>query len=431
MTRRWSPANFLMLGILTWTIGLGGSLWWAIVTDINGAVITTGRIALEAHTQILQHPDGGLVDEINVQAGDHVEAGAPLIRLDGTELEAQRALLRNDLYSTLAQIDLRRAELNEHSSLIYQPELMKVADEGRFVSRLLKTERNQLAIRRETLEKTRAQWRERKIQTEALIDGYTHQLEARKRQLDLISQELSDQLSLYDRGLTQASRILSLRREIANLEGSIGEIKAATAKANSLITEYEIQRLHDEAVRHQEIDEEIRTSEQNEIQLREKLRLINTKLGRLVLRAPMAGRVLSLNIHTIGGVVAPGRDVISIVPQGQALQFNVRLDPREIDRVHPGLSAAVTFPNFNKRTTPSFSAYVQSISADTITDAQTGAHFYTAKLVLTPQSSAALQSLGPKPGMPFEAFIATGSRTLASILIKPFTDYFSRAMRDD
>ncbi|MBN2741692.1 MAG: biotin/lipoyl-binding protein, partial [Rhodobacteraceae bacterium] len=177
MTRRWSPANFLMLGILTWTIGLGGSLWWAIVTDINGAVITTGRIALEAHTQILQHPDGGLVDEINVQAGDHVEAGAPLIRLDGTELEAQRALLRNDLYSTLAQIDLRRAELNDHSSLIYQPELMKVADEGRFVSRLLKTERNQLAIRRETLEKTRAQWRERKIQTEALIDGYTHQLE--------------------------------------------------------------------------------------------------------------------------------------------------------------------------------------------------------------------------------------------------------------
>ncbi|KEO53843.1 HlyD family type I secretion periplasmic adaptor subunit [Thioclava indica] len=431
MTGRWSPANFLMLGILTWAIGLGGALWWAIVTDINGAVITTGRIALNAHTQILQHPDGGLVDEINVQAGDHVEAGAPLIRLDGTELEAQRSLLRNDLYSTLAQIDLRRAELNEHSTLIYLPELLKVADESRVISRMLRAERHQLTTRRETLKKTRAQWRERKIQTEALIDGYAHQLNARKRQVNLISQELSDQMSLYDRGLTQASRVLALRRELANLEGSIGEIEAATAKANSLIAEYEIQRLHDESVRHQEINEEIRAFEQTENQLREKLRLINTKLGRLVLRAPMAGRVLSLDVHTIGGVVAPGREVISIVPQGQALQFEVRLDPRKIDRIQPGSSAAVTFPNFNTRTTPSFSALVRSISADTMNDAQTGAHYYTAELELTPQSSAALQSLGPKPGMPFDAFIATGSRPLASILIKPFTDYFSRAMRDD
>ncbi|WP_417808506.1 HlyD family type I secretion periplasmic adaptor subunit [Thioclava sp.] len=431
MTRTWSPARFLILGMLTWAIGLGGAIWWAIVADINGAVVTTGRIALKAHTQILQHPDGGLVAEINAQAGEHVEAGVPLIRLDGTELEAQRALLRNDLYSTLAQIDLRRAELNEHSTLVYQPELLKVADESPIISRMLKAERHQLTTRRETLEKTRAQWRERKIQTEALIDGYSHQLDARKRQVNLISQELSDQLSLYDRGLTQASRILALRREVANLEGSIGEIEAATAKANSLIAEYEIQRLHDEALRHQEIEEEMRAFEQDENQLREKLRLIDTKLGRLVLRAPMAGRVLSLDVHTIGGVVAPGRDVISIVPQGQALQFEVRLDPRKIDRIRPGLSAAVTFPNFNKRTTPRFSAHVQSISADTIADVQTGAHYYTAELVLTQESSAALQSLGPKPGMPFEAFIATGSRNLASILIKPFTDYFSRAMRDD
>jgi HlyD family secretion protein len=431
MKRNWPTANFMMLGILTWAIGLGGSLWWAIITDINGAVVTTGRIALETHTQILQHPDGGLIAEIDVQTGDHVEAGAPLIRLDATELEAQRALLRNDLYNTLAQIDLRRAEEHGHSSLVYQPELLQAADESRSVSRLLAAKHEQLIARIETIEKTRAQWRERKIQTEALIDGYTHQIDARKRQFALISQELNDQMSLYNRGLTQASRVLALRREIANLEGSIGELEAATAKANSLIAEYEMQRLYDEAMRHQQIDEEIRSFEQTETQLREKLRLIDTKLGRLVMRAPMAGQILALEVHTIGGVVAPGQNVISIVPQGQALQFEVRIDPREIDRIRPGLTAAVTFPNFNKRTTPSFRADVHSISADTIVDAQTGVHFYTAELVLTPQSSAALQMLGPKPGMPFEAFIATQSRSLASILIKPFTDYFNRAMRDD
>lgn len=431
MTRDWSPAKFLILGILTWAIGLGGSLWWAIVTDINGAVVSTGRIAFKAHTQILQHPDGGLVAEIHVQNGDHVEQGTPLIRLDGTELEAQRALLRNDLYNTLAQIDTRRAVTNDQSTLLYQPELLKVADKTPMVSRLLRAENHQVAARRKTFEQTRAQWRERKKQTEALIEGYTHQLEARNRQLALISQELSDQVSLYERGLTQASHVLALRREIANLEGGIGEIEAAIAKAHSQIAEYEIERLHDEAVRHQEIEEEIRVFEQDAIQLREKLRLISIKLGRLVIRAPMAGRVLSLNVHTIGGVVAPGRDVISIVPQGQQLHFEVKIDPRQIDRIRPGLTAAITFPNFNTRTTPHFTATVRAISADTIFDEQTGAHFYTAVLTLSRESNAALQPLGAKPGMPFEAFIATRSRSLASILIKPFTDYFFRAMRDD
>jgi HlyD family secretion protein len=299
------------------------------------------------------------------------------------------------------------------------------------VSRLLRAENHQVAARRKTFEQTRAQWRERKKQTEALIEGYTHQLEARNRQLALISQELSDQVSLYERGLTQASHVLALRREIANLEGGIGEIEAAIAKAHSQIAEYEIERLHDEAVRHQEIEEEIRVFEQDAIQLREKLRLIRIKLGRLVIRAPMAGRVLSLNVHTIGGVVAPGRDVISIVPQGQQLHFEVKIDPRQIDRIRPGLTAAITFPNFNTRTTPHFTATVRAISADTIFDAQTGAHFYTAVLTLSRESNAALQLLGAKPGMPFEAFIATRSRSLASILIKPFTDYFFRAMRDD
>ena len=431
MNDRWSPSHFLMLGLLTWAIGLGGSLWWTLISDINGAVVANGRITLQAYTQVLQHPDGGLVAEINVREGDFVAIGDPILRLDDTVLKAQRALLRDELYNTLAQLDLRNAVIAAQPTISYRPELLRAAGTDSSVMRLLSAESKLLELHRSTAEQTRAQWRERERQTEALIEGYAHQLSARKRQLALLSQELEDQSSLYERGLTQASRILALRREIASLEGNIGEIEAATAKARSTIAEYEIERLHDEAEQRQRAEEDIHGFQHEENQLREKLGLIETKLGRLVMRAPMAGQVFSLNVRTVGGVVAAGSDVVSIVPQTQPLLFEVQIDPRQIDRIRSGLPTDVTFPNFNHRTTPRFSGHVQSISPDTITDLQTGAHYYTAEIVLSSQSSAALQPFHLKPGMPFTAFIATGKRSLASILIKPFTDYFSRAMRED
>ncbi|WP_341485907.1 HlyD family type I secretion periplasmic adaptor subunit [Thioclava sp. GXIMD4215] len=428
---RYSVRGPMMAGLAVLALGCGGFVAWAVATEIDGAVVTQGRVEVEARRQTLQHPDGGMVAEIFVRDGQTVKAGAPLIRLDDSELLAQRALLHANLTETLARIDRLQAEVSDAQTITFDEELLADATVNAQTQRLLASETALFDSRRDTQARTLEQLTERKKQTQSLIGGYQRQVQAGNRQLQLIRQELTDQASLLDRGLTQASRVSALYRQEAELQGNIGQLEASIAEARSSIAGYEIEGLRTQASRREESQDALRSEQPNELQIREQLGVTETRLGRLVLRAPMSGRVLGLKIHTIGGVIAAGQEVVSIVPQDVPLIFMVRIDPLQIDRIHAGQSAMVRFPNFNSRTTPSFSATLRTVSPDTITDPNTQSTYYTAELELTPEANEALGDLPLQPGMPLEAFIRTGARSPASVLVKPLSDYMAYALRED
>lgn len=427
---RWSNTRYILAGGLTLAFGFGGFGVWAVASQLEGAVVASGQVEVEARHQTLQHPDGGLVATIETRDGDRVTAGQPLIRLDATELVAQQTLLGRELYETLARIDRLLAEVKGDETLTYRPELLDAAHDPD-VAQVLEAENALFYSRRDTLAQTEAALAERIVQTGSSIDGYARQIAAGNRQLELILDELTDQGSLLARGLTQASRVSALQREAAELEGRVGQLEASTAEARSAIAGYEIERLREKASRREEAQDQLRTVQPKEIQLRENIRVIETRLGRLVLRAPMAGRVLGLQTHTIGGVIAPGNDILSVVPEETPLIFTVRIDPRQVDRVLVGQPAMINFPNFNSHTTPSFHAEVRTVSPDTMTDPATNMPYYTAELKLTAQSRKDLERYTLQPGMPLETFIQTDSRTPASFLTKPIADYMSHAMREE
>lgn len=429
--QNWSIARYVLFGLLTIVLGAGGFAVWALTTEINGAVVASGRVEVEARRQTLQHPDGGVVAAIDVRDGDTVKKGEPLIRLDGTELQAQEKLLQRQLYETLARLDRLTAEISDAKAPDYRPELTKAAAQNEEVARLLKSENALFTSRRDTMDQTLAQLAERQTETRAGIEGYDRQREARDRQLTLISQELKDQEELYAKGLTQSSKVSAIRREAADLEGEIGGLEASVAEAKSTLAGYEIERLRLGAQRREDAQDQLRTLQPKEVELRENLRVVRTKIGRLVLRAPMTGRVLDLRVHTIGGVITPGTDVISIVPLDTPLVLTVRIDPRQIDRVHAGQTALIRFPNFDSRTTPSFFAAMRTVSADTVTDQATGKAYFTGELTLTADSQKALSAYQLQPGMPIEAFIQTAPRTPASFILKPIADYLSYALREE
>ncbi|OCX65354.1 hypothetical protein BFP70_09820 [Thioclava sp. SK-1] len=425
----WSPTRHVIMGIIVIVLALGGFSAWAVVTEINGAVVAPGTVQVEARHQTIQHPDGGIISEIDVRDGDSVMAGQQMLKLDPTELEAQQGLLQGQVYEALARMDRLTAEVLD-APLTYRPELQDAASDAKVAS-LMREERALFTARRDTLDRTLSQLDERKVQSRSLIQGYERQKHARQTQVDLIVSELKDQQSLFERGLTQFSRVSALQREAAELEGELGSLEASIAEAKSAIAGFEIEALRLAAERREEAQNELRSLQPQETELRENLRVVETRLGRLVLRAPMSGTVLGLQIHTIGGVVSPGSAVVSIVPQEVPLVFSVKIDPIQIDRVHSGQEAMVRFPNFNSRTTPSFPATVRTVSADTVTDDATGATYFTAELAIPEGERQELLGLGLQPGMPLEAFIQTGSRSPASILVKPMTDYLSYALRED
>lgn len=427
----WSTHRHLLTGLIALAVGLGGFALWALALNINGAVIAGGEVAVETRRQAIQHPDGGLVAALHVKEGQVVTAGTPILTLDGTELAAQRALHMRDLAEVLAHLDRLSAEVLNADSVTYRPELIAMQERVPGLDRVLADETSLFDARRTTLHQTTELLAERMRETRSVIDGHVQQLGAARKQIRLIREELLMQAELLGKGLTLKTRVLALTREAAQLEGDIGKLEASIAEARSTIAGFEVERLRLAAEFREKAQSELRTLQPKEAELRERLRVVETHATRLVLRAPMEGRVLGLQAHTVGGVIPSGAEVASVVPSSVPLVLTVEIDPRQIDRVHAGQSAKIRFPNFDARTTPEVDGAVVSVSADTMAEPNTGRRFYRAEVALASGAREKLRGQALVPGMPVEAFIQTDARSPASFLLKPLMDYWSYAMREE
>ena len=431
MTQVWSARPYLAAGALVLVLGLGGFVLWAALCQISGAVVVQGRVAFEMRRQIVQHPDGGVISQIHVRDGDHVKAGDALITLDDTELRTQRKLLIQALSKTTARIVQLTSRIADDETLRFPPELTQAGSADPGVARILDAERAAFTAFNDTRAMAERQFTQRKTQIEAQIAGYTRQRAAQTRQRAFIAQELAVQSALLDQGLSQTPRVLALQRQDAEFDGRIGQLTAQIAEARSRMASDQLEMLGQQTAQRAAAQEELRELLPAETDLRERLALIETRIGRRVLRAPITGEIIDLHLHTLGGVMPAGRDVLSIVPAGSPLTFTAQIDPREIDRVTVGQPATLQFPSFNRRTTPSFPATVRNLSADVMRDPQTQRPYFLAQLAPSEPGLPAPVAQGLHPGTPFEGFIGTGARSVASYLMKPLGDYLSYALRED
>lgn len=431
MPSPWSVNRLLLTGLAGVLVGLGGFALWAVLAEIDGAVVANGEVALESRRQAIQHHDGGIVAAIHVRDGQVIAAGTPILTLDDTELNAQHALTLRDLAETMAQLDRLKAEVMGASQIAYQPGLLALRAQMPELESAIAEETSLFNARQATLRQTAAELTERISQARTQIDGRSRELAASRSELALISEELSGLDGLYAKGLALKERVMALRREAAQANGRIGELEASIAEARSSISGFVVERLRMEAEFREKAQDELRKLQPKEHELRERLRVIDTQRKRLVLRAPMAGAVLGLQAHTVGGVIPAGAEVASIVPSATPLVLLADIDPRQIDRVRAGQTAKIRFPNFDARTTPEVDARVTIVSADAISDPGSNRHFYRAELALTREALTALGARQLVPGMPIEAFIRTDARSPASFLIKPLADYWAYAMREE
>jgi HlyD family secretion protein len=154
------------------------------------------------------------------------------------------------------------------------------------------------------------------------------------------------------------------------------------------------------------------------------------QLNRIDIRSPQSGRVHELSVHTVGGVISPGEQIMLIVPEADALAVEAKISPRDIEQVYVGQTATMQFTAFNQRTTPEIEGEVSVVSPDLIQDQRTGTAYYTARILLKAEAIAKLGTDKLVPGMPVEVFIKTRPRTALSYLIKPLRDQASRALKE-
>lgn len=427
----WSVRWPMLIGLVGLFTLVGGFGTWAAMTNISGAIIATGRIEVDQNRQVVQHPDGGVVDAIAVEEGDSVTAGEVLVRLDPTSIASELAITESQLFEIMARRGRLEAERDDRLEIVFAPLLHDMAATRPDVAELMQGQERLLVARTESVNNEIDQLEKRRGQIGNQVDGIESQRTALREQLSLIQQELTDQQSLLDRGLAQAARVLGLQREQARLAGQMGELAAQAAQAEGRVTEIDIEILKLATGRREEAITTLRDLQYRELELMEKRRALIERMKRLDITAPVSGVVYGLQVHTLRSVIRPADPIMYLVPQDRPLIINAQIEPIHIDKLYLGQDVTLRFSALDQNTTPELTGQVAQISADAFEDEGTRQSYYRAEIVLSEGEQARLpEGVTLIPGMPVETFIRTEDRTPLAYLVKPLSDYFTKAFRE-
>lgn len=405
-------------------LGVGG---WAATANLTGAVIALGTFVVERNVKKVQHSYGGIVATINVKNGDMVAAGDVLVRLDDTQIKAEIGIIQSQLTEFKARSARLEAERDGRENLT-MPVGFELTSET--AAAVAAGEIRLFEESRRTRENQKQQLRLRIEQLGEEINGLTLQRNAKAGEIELIQRELEQVRMLHGKQLTPVSRVYAMERDEMRLTGEHGSLVAQIARAKGQISEIKVQiSAVDENVRAQ-AQRELRSVEGRIAELSERQIAALDKSKRIDLRAPQAGVVHELAVHTIGGVITAAEQVMLIVPGDDNLTIQARISPADVDQVVVGRPAKLRLSAFNQQTTPELSGRVTHVAADITSDAKTGQQYYIVRLEMDEKDRKMVEDLRLVPGMPVEVFMSTGARTALSYLAKPITDQMSRAFRE-
>ena len=433
-TRRPKPLKLslrgpIMTGVAILIVTAGGFGAWAGLSPLSSAAVATGVVTVNSFRKTIQHLEGGIIAELAVTEGAIVRAGQVLLRLDETRARTGNDQLRGQYLAALAFEARLIAERDGLSTIVFPGELAertndpKLAEIVQTQQRLFDTRRTSRISERDILRKRIDQLREQ-------IGGSQAQKAAKGRQLALVREEYVAVKELFEQGYERKPRVLALQRAQAAIEGEVGELTADIARTQQAIGETELRIVEIDNKFMQDVAAQTREVQVQLSDLRDRLRQSEEVLGRIDIRAPLAGTVVGLRFHTVGGVVAPGAPILDIVPAEDKLIIEARVRTLDIDVVRAGLEASIRLTAYKQRSTPSIRGTVINVSADRLVDEKTGMPYYLAQIEIDPESLRRAPNVALYPGMPAEVMIETGSRLAIDYLLSPFTDVLDRAFRE-
>jgi membrane fusion protein, epimerase transport system len=417
-------------GILVLLVSFGGFAAWSALAPIGSAAVAPGVVTVESARKTVQNLAGGFVEEILVREGDQVSAGQLLVRLDDTESKAQLEMARGSYLALIAEEARLIAERDGNEAIRFPPDLLSLEEDAR-AKEAMAVQQRLFQSRRTALKGEKDVQTQRIEQLEEQIKGYEGLIASKEERSRLYDTEIKSMNKLFQKGFSDNSKLREWERLGAELDGEKSQHQSEIASARLRITETELQILQLERNFNTEVATRLQEVQPQIADQRERIRALGKTLERTDIRAPVAGAVVGLTVHTEGGVIKPGQDILGIVPQGDSLIVEAHVPPNDIDRVAPGLRADIRFTAFNVRTTPTVSGRVLTVSGDRIDDPSTHQPYYLARIQVPEEAMAKLQHISLVPGMSATVMINTGEQTLFGYLIKPITDRLATALRED
>jgi HlyD family secretion protein/epimerase transport system membrane fusion protein len=415
--------------MMTIAIAFGGFGTWAALASLDSAAIAPGVVVVETDRKSVQHLEGGLVKEILVRDGDMVDKNDVLIRLEDTHASAMHEIVRGELDAALAEESRLIAERDDRDAIAFPRELLERSKVAK-VNKAVQGQRHLFTARRTSfhgqvaiLEKSIAQFGEE-------IEGLKAEQSAREQQITILDGELRGLRKLLKLGNVPRNEVLAYERKLAELSGEKGRYMANVARAEQGIGEAELRIGQLRKAAREGVVAELRAVQERIFGLEERLVAAKDVLGRTEIRSPARGVVMGLKAHTTGGVISPGHEILQVVPVGDRLVIEARIDPIDIDDVEVGQQATVRLTAFKLRSTPIIVGTLINLSADTLVDEHSGTPYYLARIEVSKGQLASLGDLQLQPGMPVEALVKTGTRTALGYMLSPLTENLGLAFRE-
>jgi len=408
------------------TFGLFGT--WATFAPLDSAALAPGVVTVQSYRKTVQHLEGGIVKELHARDGEVVAAGAPLITLDDTQVRAEYGITRSQLIAAQAMEARLRAERDGLEAIEFGDMLEK--DSQRAIE-AREGETQVFNARRGSRLGEVAVLQKRISQLNEQISGLRSMITTKGSLEKSYKQEIVELRALLAEGFVDKQRLLEQERKLDMLHAEIADHKSEITKTRLQISETELRILQLNKDFNSEVVEKLAEVQTKVFDLQERVAALEDRLSRIVIRAPEDGMIIGMTVHTVGGVISPATPLLDIVPAQSDLIIEAQVSPIDIDRVRVGKPADIRFSAFNSSTTPVMKGEVLQVSADRLTNKDTGMPYYLARVTLTEEGKRALGSLQLQPGMPAEVLINTGSRTLLQYLMSPATDAFAKSLIED
>lgn len=409
------------------TFGIFGT--WATFAPLDGAALAPGVVTVKSYRKTVQHLEGGIVRDILVRDGSVVERGQPLIVLDDTQARAELGVLRGQLFYALATQNRLASERDDLETVLFADELLSAVD-LRAVEAMQSEEQIFRARRADRLGEVEV-LEQRVAQLESQVDGLEALVSSKEQLARSYDEEVGDLSELLKEGFVDKQRLRELQRNAARTRGEIAEHQASIAEAKVRMGETRLEILQLNKRFMTEVVDQLAEAQASVFDLGERITAVEDRVRRTVIDAPDSGMVMGMATHTIGGVIQPGSPLLDIVPEGDELIVEAQVSPMDIDRVELGMEASIRFSAFRSSTTHVIEGEVTRISADRLTDEQTGMPYYLARVEVTEAGRENLGNLMLIPGMPAEVLIKTGERTLMQYLLQPVSDALARSLIED
>ena len=406
-----------------------GFIAWTGLSRLDSAVVSSGSVTYESRRKVVQHFEGGIVQDILVREGQSVDEGQVLFRLDSTPALANLELVLGSMDGFLAQEARLIAERDDAEAVIFSDELLARANNSN-TQKIMQDQTAQFNERRSSINGQIGILEGRVQQYDSEVSGLKIEFESAGKQLSFIRDELTGVRDLAEKGLVPKSRWLALEREAARLQGIVGRNEAETAKARNSISDVRLQIQQARQKQREEVSAALQETRQKMNDARERGRVAQDVLRRVDVLAPRTGKLQNVKLATRGAVVRAGDVLAEVAPLADELIIEAQVSPQDVDKLYEGAEAEVRFPNLPSRTTPVVSGKVSSVSRDRLIDEATRQPYFLAQIAIRDTNLPDRLKNTLIAGMQAEVIIPTGERTILQYLVQPLGDAFAKTFRE-